>query len=186
MASTPTVSAERKDLPLGTLIFRAGLLSEEQLQDALEDSIRRGRRLGQVLLERGLLQESDLARLLADQKGLPFVSLAEAPPDAAVKALIRSEVAWLNHAVPVALEDGVLIVAIGDPTGEVVMRNVRAVVGQNARFVVTTGARSRRSSGRARTTSVRCPPRRSRLRGPRRRPPPPRVRWGRRVASSSA
>ncbi len=138
MATTPTAPGERKDLPLGTLIFRAGLLSEEQLQDALEDSIRRGRRLGQVLLERGLLQESDLARLLAGQRGLPYVSLGDLTIDPAATKLLSQEVAWLNHAVPVGFEDGVPVVAIEDPTDAVVMRNVQDVIGGEVRFVVAT------------------------------------------------
>jgi type IV pilus assembly protein PilB len=68
------------DVPLGTLIFRAGLLGEEQLEDALREGMRTGRRLGEVLIERGLLQERDLGRLLAGQKGLPFVEVTAPCP----------------------------------------------------------------------------------------------------------
>jgi len=126
------------NVPLGTLIFRAGLLSEEQLEEALSDAIARGKRLGQILLERGLLAEADLARVLADQRGLPFLSLAgrELDPDAV--ALLPREAAWLNHAVPIAFEDGNPVVAIDDPSDEVAMRNVRSLMGTEVRFVVAT------------------------------------------------
>ena len=63
------------DVPLGTLIFRAGLLGEEQLEGALQEGMRTGKRLGEVLLERGWLNERDLGRMLAGQKGLPFVDV---------------------------------------------------------------------------------------------------------------
>src|SRR5215211_1704416 len=60
---------QRPDAPLGTLIFREGLLSAEQLEGALGDAVRRGKRLGQVLVERGLLEESQVASIVARQKG---------------------------------------------------------------------------------------------------------------------
>ena len=61
--STPL--RERPDAPLGTLIFRAGLLPAETIENALEEGVKTGRRLGEILIERGLLQEEDLTRLLA-------------------------------------------------------------------------------------------------------------------------
>ncbi len=56
-------------VPLGTLIFRAGLLTEEQLEDALQAGVRSGKRLGEVLLESGLLDEHDLGRLARRPEG---------------------------------------------------------------------------------------------------------------------
>src|ERR671923_991975 len=73
--STPL--RERPDAPLGTLIFRAGLLPAETIESALQESSRTGKRLGEILLERNLLEETELSRLLAGQKGLAFVSLRE-------------------------------------------------------------------------------------------------------------
>ena len=70
-----------REVPLGTLIFREGLLTEEQLEEALQDGMQRGKRLGEVLLERGLVSENDLGRLLAGQKGLQFVQLDSAAID---------------------------------------------------------------------------------------------------------
>ena len=126
------------NVPLGTLIYRAGLLTEEQLEDALNDGMRRGKRLGQVLVERGLLEEAEIARLLAEQRGLEFVSLAERGVDPAAQALLPAEDASLNHAVPFAVEDGVPVVAVEDPADEIAMRNVRAFLGEDVRFVVAT------------------------------------------------
>ena len=137
-AAPAAAPGERKDVPLGTLIFRAGLLSEEQLEEALQDAINRGRRLGQVLLERGLLQESDLSRLLAEQRGLEFVSLKDQALDPNARALLPQEVAWINHALPLRVEGGSVVVAIEDPTDEVVMRNVKSVLAHDVHFVVAT------------------------------------------------
>ena len=72
-----TALRERSDAPLGTLIFRAGLLPAETIESALEEGVKTGKRLGEILTERGLISEIDLARLLAGQKGLDFVTLRE-------------------------------------------------------------------------------------------------------------
>src|SRR6266545_2218455 len=132
--STPL--RERPDAPLGTLIFRAGLLPAETIENALEEGVKTGRRLGEILVERNLIKEEDLTRLLAGQKGLPFVSLRERgiEPDAA--RLLSEDQARLFTALPIGFEEGTPIVAVADPTNDVLNRNIREALGQEARFIV--------------------------------------------------
>jgi hypothetical protein len=134
--STPL--RERPDAPLGTLIFRAGLLPAETIESALEEGVKTGKRLGEILTDRGLLKETDLARLLAGQKGLEFVTLREQIVDPAAAGLFSEDQARLFRALPFAFEDGVPVVAIADPTDDVLTRNVREALGrEDARFVVS-------------------------------------------------
>ncbi|MGH3093126.1 MAG: hypothetical protein ACRDOG_12490, partial [Gaiellaceae bacterium] len=134
--STPL--RERPDAPLGTLIFRAGLLPAETIENALEEGVKTGKRLGEILTERGLIQEADLARLLAGQKGLSFVTLREQIVDPSAAGLFSEDQARLFRALPYAFEDGVPVVAIADPTDDVLTRNVReALARDDARFVVS-------------------------------------------------
>jgi Type II secretion system (T2SS), protein E, N-terminal domain len=132
--STPL--KERPDAPLGTLIFRAGLLPAETIENALEEGVKTGRRLGEILIERGLIKEEDLTRLLAGQKGLPFVSVRDRTVDPEAAQLLAEDQARLFNALPIAFEDGVPVVALADPTNEVLNRNIREALGQEARFVV--------------------------------------------------
>ena len=125
-------------VPLGTLIFRAGLLTEEQLEDALHEGVRSGKRLGEVLLESGLLDERDLGRLLADQKGLRFVELSGFAHDPSATSLLTAEKAHMLAALPVGFEDGVPLVAIADPSNELVTENLRRAFGQEPRLVVAS------------------------------------------------
>jgi hypothetical protein len=135
--STPL--RERPDAPLGTLIFRAGLLPAETIESALEEGVKTGKRLGEVLTERGLLKEVDLARLLAGQKGLEFVPVREHIVDPAAAALFTHDQARLFRALPYAFDDGTPVVAIPDPTDEVLLRNIREALGrEEIRFVVST------------------------------------------------
>jgi hypothetical protein len=132
--STPL--RERPDAPLGTLIFRAGLLPAETIENALEEGVKTGRRLGEILIERGLLQEEDLTRLLAGQKGLPFVSLRSEPIDPGATRLLSEDQARLFSALPIRFEEGLPLVAVADPTNDVLNRNIREALGQDVRFVV--------------------------------------------------
>jgi hypothetical protein len=117
--------SEMRDVPLGTLVFRAGLLPEEQLEEALQEGMKTGRRLGEILLERGWVSEIDLGRLLAAQKGLPFVALDTSAIDPAAPPLLPAEKARLHGALPVGFEGGVPVVAVADPSNDLVVENVR-------------------------------------------------------------
>src|SRR3979409_1739027 len=83
-SATPTVppfsTAEMRSYPLGTLVYRSGLLPLETVNRALAEAAESGRRLGEVRVEHGL-PERDLTRLLAAQHGQEFVDLTEYPID---------------------------------------------------------------------------------------------------------
>src|SRR5215218_4818805 len=138
-AAMSTPLRERPDAPLGTLIFRAGLLPAETIESALQEASRTGKRLGEILLERKLLQETELSRLLAGQKGLPFVTLRERGVDVDAAKLFSEDQARLYRALPFQVDSGMPVVAISDPTNEVVMRNIReALGGEEVQFAVAT------------------------------------------------
>src|SRR5215217_2997468 len=68
---------QERDLPLGELIVRAGLLSSVQLDAALAAARASGRRLGEVLVEDELVDERELAQIVAQQEELEFVDLGK-------------------------------------------------------------------------------------------------------------
>ncbi len=154
---TDSGSSPMLDVPLGTLIFRAGLLAEEQLEDALQDGMRTGKRLGEVLLERGWLHERDLGRLLAGQKGLPFVEISAIDSDHAAREVIPEEKARLQVALPLRYEDGQLVVAVADPSNELVLENLRRTLGAEPRLVVAAYTDLIRAIGEAYATSATQP-----------------------------
>jgi hypothetical protein len=125
-----------RDVPLGTLIFRAGLLAEEQLEDALQEGMRTGKRLGEVLAERGLIRDSDLGRLLAGQQGLPYVEVATLAVDPEAVRMLPDNIARMQNALAFAVEGGVPVVAVADPTNELVIENVRRALGTEPGLVV--------------------------------------------------
>ena len=66
---------------IGTTMIDRGLITNEQLDAALELQRTTGRRVGEILVEMGAISRFELARVLADHMGVPFVDLRAKPPD---------------------------------------------------------------------------------------------------------
>jgi hypothetical protein len=102
------------NVPLGTLVLRAGLMPEARIEDALQRAVTNGRKLGEELCDRGL-EERDLVRLLAAQHAQPFVDLTRFPIDWDAARLLPPTVAQAHCALPIAQDLDEVIVAVPDP-----------------------------------------------------------------------
>ena len=139
-ATTPPFStAEMRSYPLGTLVYRAGLMTLEDVNRALSEAADSGRRLGEVLLEYGL-PERELTRLLAAQHGQEFVDLTEYPIDPAVAHELPRRVAEMYCALPLAREEECTIVAVPDADNSSHLTRLREAMQGPIRLV--TAARS--------------------------------------------
>ena len=115
---------------LGQLIVERGLVTEAQLEQALSEQRRTGQRMGETLLKMGAISSLDLARVLADHLGLPFVDLRSRPPDLVLAALIPEQVARRYCALPVARWSGQLVVAMANPNDVFALDDLRVLTGQ--------------------------------------------------------
>src|SRR5579884_3718805 len=86
---------------LGQLLLRDGVLSVEQLEQALAEKENSGRRIGEIVLGHGWVSAAKLARLLAEQHGLEFLELDEVEPDAETAGLLSEKLARRYQALPV-------------------------------------------------------------------------------------
>ena len=105
-------------LRLGALLLRNGLLTAEQLAEALEEREQSGVRIGEIVVQRGWVSDEDLARTLAEQFAIDFVDLDAIAPDPTTGRLLSIDVARRVRAVPVEVSHGAAVVAVADPTGE--------------------------------------------------------------------
>jgi Type II secretion system (T2SS), protein E, N-terminal domain len=137
--SPPFSTAEMRSYPLGTLVYRAGLMTLDDVNRALSEAADSGRRLGEVLLEYGL-PERELTRLLAGQHGQEFVDLTEYPIDPAVAHELPRRVAEMYCALPLAREDECTIVAVPDADNSSHLTRLREAMHGPIRLV--TAARS--------------------------------------------
>ena len=100
---------------LGETLVQAGLLSEEDLRTALAEHKRTGERLGIVLVRLNMATDHQIAKTLAHQLGFPYVSLLDNPPDPGVAPLIPKDLAIKRGCIAWRLEKNVLTVAMADP-----------------------------------------------------------------------
>lgn len=105
----------RRPKEIGALFIEHGLISEDQLQEALTESQRVGGLLGRVLIDLGYVTDADLVRALTEQVGLEFVDLSQMDVPTELTSLISAEVAWRYLVLPVGERDGKLLVATSDP-----------------------------------------------------------------------
>jgi type IV pilus assembly protein PilB len=123
---------------LGDILLEGGLVTHEQLADAYDEHQRVGRALGRVLVDHGVLTESQLVAALAQQIGMPFVDLTEFSVDGAAIASVSSAVARRYNALPIGYDEGRLIVAMSDPANVFAIDDIRSITGLDVKPVVAT------------------------------------------------
>ena len=129
---------QERDLPLGELIVRAGLLSSVQLDAALASARSSGRRLGEVLVEDELVDERGLAQVVAQQEGLEFIDLGKHDLEHEAVDLLSESSARRYLALPYKLEGSAVCVVIADPSDDAALDAVLEEVDRPVRFVVAT------------------------------------------------
>jgi len=119
------------DKRLGAILLDSGLLTDEELQMALERHREVGGSLAEVLVDMGLLSERRIAQAIEDHFGIPLVELhkMEIPPK--VRALLPAEKAKELQAIPFALDEeaGVVRVAFVNPLDTLALEEVEDLTG---------------------------------------------------------
>src|ERR1700690_3806210 len=106
---------DARTTPLGALLVERGDLSGQQLRDALGAQTSGGKRLGEILVELGVISERVLSSALAEQVGLEAVDLSRARPDIAIVGMMTEDEARTMGALPLRKVGGRIEVAIADP-----------------------------------------------------------------------
>jgi type IV pilus assembly protein PilB len=136
---SPAAPAARYGVLLGELLVRSGVLSTGALNDALIEQPAAGQRLGVLLTELGLITERDLARALAAQVGLDVADLSRTAPDASVAALLGESKARGLQAIAFGIsDDGVVQIALSDPSPEIAEDVLRTLARPAQLYVATT------------------------------------------------
>lgn len=109
------MAAENDFSFLGERLISAGVLTPVQLEYALQKQAVEGGRLGQVLVQHGLLTERDLAKNLSEQRGFPFVDASHtAEPDPQLLALFNRELCLTRGFMPLTRQGDQIEVLLGD------------------------------------------------------------------------
>ncbi len=101
---------------LGEILLREGLVTREQLAQALAEQKNTKHRLGYVLVKLGLVQELEITKVLARQYRMPAVDLSRFEVDPKIIKLVPADMATKSVVLPLKREGRTLTVAMADPT----------------------------------------------------------------------
>jgi len=128
----------KKMKSLTNRLIEDGLVTQEQLLEGLEKKAESGKSLARTLVEMGVVSETKLTEVLAQHLGLEFVDLGTYHVDMTAVALLDERIASRHLAIPLGYDDGVLIVAMADPTNIFALDDIKMYTGQQIRPVVAT------------------------------------------------
>ncbi|HMM37475.1 MAG TPA: GspE/PulE family protein [Desulfovibrio sp.] len=107
--------AIRERKRLGELLLENGMVSQSQLEQALAGQKESGLKLGQYLIQSGLLKEQQIVDLVSRQLKIPKYSPDKYPYEDGASALVSEELAQKNRLVPLARKGNRLLIAMPDP-----------------------------------------------------------------------
>ncbi|MCC6682722.1 MAG: Flp pilus assembly complex ATPase component TadA [Phycisphaeraceae bacterium] len=135
MASAPT-----RNLRVGDLLLEHGLVSEEQIEQALAFQRNRGHKklLGEVLVELEFVSEQQVMEVLAEAYGVPFVHLTPRLVDGKCVEILPREFIEKNHVLPLFLVEGKLTLAIPEPSNVFLIEEVERITSSSVQVVCAT------------------------------------------------
>ncbi len=108
----------RKKIRIGDMLVDAGVITQDDLQRGLELQKTSGRKLGETLVEEGIVDDEVLARLLAEQLGMEMVDIQSISIPEEVLNLVPQHMLRSKKMIPYAIDPNnmnVLLVAMADP-----------------------------------------------------------------------
>ncbi|MFO8025052.1 GspE/PulE family protein [Thiohalophilus sp.] len=112
-----TTTASRKKIRLGDLLVENGVISEDQLMAALADQKKTGQKLGRTLIQKQLVSEQQLMELLSTQLNLPYIDLKKYSYEPDTVRLIPETLARRYRVIALKQNpDNSLLVGMADPT----------------------------------------------------------------------
>jgi type IV pilus assembly protein PilB len=101
---------------LGQMLMNAGLLREEQIDEAMKAGEEAGMRLGEYLCSKGLIREEQIVEVLGRQLKVPRYEPEKYPIHMELARLLPVDIAQRHRVVPLRREGGSLILGMSDPT----------------------------------------------------------------------
>ena len=123
---------------LGVLLMRAGIITERQLNDALEVHKATGSPLGRVLVDLGYATQGGILSVMAKQIGIPYIDFSTTRPDANAIAVVPKDLAVRYTLMPVEIVDDELVVAMADPQNVLALDDLRIITGYEIKPAIST------------------------------------------------
>lgn len=132
-------TSESKNMLLGEILVQRGVITKEQLDEALILQKEKRGRLGEQLIKLKYAKEKDILMALSQQSGIPFqekLTTADVIPEFIEKLPINY--AKKNHVLPLKISDSHAVVAISDPLTIFVLDDLSSLLGMPVRPVLVS------------------------------------------------
>jgi hypothetical protein len=124
---------------IGDILLEQGFVDRVQLDEALETQKRqRDKKLGEIMVDMGYATYKMIGIALAVQFNAPFMDLSSHTIDAQLLELVPVKIARQWHVIPISLQQGVLTIAIADPTERSAQDELRKITGLTVITIVAT------------------------------------------------
>ncbi len=123
---------------LGDILIESGLLTQEQLDEALFQQQASGHKLGDTIVEMGLLTDIELMKALEYQCRIPYIDMSSLRIDPTAPGLISEDTAKKYCAIPVGFEGGQLVVIMNDPLDFIIIDEIRYLTGKDIMAKMST------------------------------------------------
>jgi len=142
--ATATASPSHADSPqklrLGDLLVQHGVITEEQVGQALAYQRDRGHKklLGEVLIELGYVTEEQVMEVLAHAYGVPFARVSPRVADPKVIELLPKDFLEKNAVLPLFLVRGKLTIAVHEPSNVFLVEEIERLTSYPVQIVAAT------------------------------------------------
>ncbi|MEE9614610.1 MAG: ATPase, T2SS/T4P/T4SS family [Thermodesulfobacteriota bacterium] len=123
---------------IGELLIEAGLINEEQLNQGLAAAKEKKMKVGAALVELGFASEMDIAQTLGYQLNIPFADFSSLDVDPTASERVKLELAQKNVLFPVEVTPQGMTVAMSDPLNLAAIDDIRFATGLQVIPLVAT------------------------------------------------
>ncbi len=124
---------------LGQILVDLGYINDDQLWDILEEQKQSpGQPIGQVAVRMGLVNQRQVTEALAEQWGMPLINLEETTIQPNVLEIVPQTMAEMYKIMPVSMKNNVLTVAMADPQNVAILDDLRNFLGHEIRGAVSS------------------------------------------------
>ncbi|MDE7430465.1 MAG: Flp pilus assembly complex ATPase component TadA [Lachnospiraceae bacterium] len=135
--------ARYNKIRLGDCLLQKGMINEEQLNQALLKQKEIGAKLGETIVDMGLVSENDMIDVLVEQLGIEYVDVRKIKIDENAARLLKEDFLRKNALIPIGYDPllpNVLRVAMADPMDIIVIDDISIITNMQVDPVLSTKA----------------------------------------------
>ncbi len=130
-------------LKLGEILIKQGLITENQLEEAIEIQKKDKGRIGEILIKQGIISEENMNAALGTQLGMPYYTsdkpeLLTPQPDQGLEKIVPPDFATKNGILPLSKQLNSLTCAVVDPLDLLMLDNLKIITGCEINPVIAT------------------------------------------------